>query len=431
VTYGGGQIARLASIIILTRLLSPELFGIMLIVNSVRTGIDLLSDVGVTQTIVQNKNAENPDFYNTAWTLKSIRGLFIWIFCAVAASAIAHFYNSPILRSVFPVAALYFVLDGFTSVSLSLMQKRMQVIALNLLGFLNELIPGILLVVLAYFYRSIWSLIIGLLIAQAVRMVISFFVLNDVRVKFHISKQYLREIIQFGRWIFLSSAIYFLSGNFDRLYLGKVAPLGLVGVYGITRSMSDMIDTLVGRLCGYIVFPYISSSSEKPKDLLHREIGSVRLQLLFLSAISIGAFAAVADLPVKFIFDQRYHAAAGWLPITTLGVWFSILCNMNEAFLLGFGKPQYAALGNAAKLGWLVVALPFAYTSFGFYGVVLAIAASNFFRCIPLGFGQIRTRFSFLTQDASLTCIMFLIFGSLVWLRWHFGFGVAFEKTNG
>src|SRR5262249_4723402 len=255
-TYGAGQVVRLASTIILARLLSPELFGIMLVVNSVRTGIDLLSDLGVTQNIVQNNHAENPDFYNTAWTLKLIRGVLIWILCVIAASPIAHFFNSSILESVFPVAALYFVFEGFSSVSLSLMQKRMQVVALDVLGFLYELIQGIALVVLAYFYRSIWSLIIVLLIANAIKMVISFFVLNDVWVRFHISMQYLREIIQFGRWIFLSSTIYFLAGNFDRLYLGKAAPLDLVGVYGITRSVSDMIDTLVGRLCGYIVFPY-------------------------------------------------------------------------------------------------------------------------------------------------------------------------------
>ena len=44
--FGAGQFVRLVSSIILTRLLTPELFGIMTIVNSVKAGIDLISDVG-------------------------------------------------------------------------------------------------------------------------------------------------------------------------------------------------------------------------------------------------------------------------------------------------------------------------------------------------------------------------------------------------
>ena len=60
VTYGLAQFVRLVAVIILTRLLTPELFGIMAIVNSVRTGIDLISDVGFGQSLVQNKNAERP-----------------------------------------------------------------------------------------------------------------------------------------------------------------------------------------------------------------------------------------------------------------------------------------------------------------------------------------------------------------------------------
>src|SRR5262245_43506231 len=58
--FGVGQALRLLTNIVLARLLAPELFGIMIIINSVRTGIDLVSDVGIGQSIVQNRNAEDP-----------------------------------------------------------------------------------------------------------------------------------------------------------------------------------------------------------------------------------------------------------------------------------------------------------------------------------------------------------------------------------
>ena len=42
--------------------------------------------------------------------------------------------------------------------------------------------------------------------------------------------------------------------NFDRLFLGMAAPLALLGVYGIARSLSDPIGALVVRLCSYVFF---------------------------------------------------------------------------------------------------------------------------------------------------------------------------------
>ncbi len=75
---------RLATSVVLTRLLAPELFGIMVIFNSLKAGIELLTDVGIGQSIIYNRNAEDPDFYNTAWTLAAIRGVILWVLaCAV------------------------------------------------------------------------------------------------------------------------------------------------------------------------------------------------------------------------------------------------------------------------------------------------------------------------------------------------------------
>ena len=75
--------------------LSPELFGIMAIVNSLRTGVDLVSDVGISQNIIHNKNADDPRFYNTAWTLQLIRGFVLWVACSLAAVPLAHFFDAP------------------------------------------------------------------------------------------------------------------------------------------------------------------------------------------------------------------------------------------------------------------------------------------------------------------------------------------------
>ena len=83
--YGGSQIIRFVTTMALTRLLAPELFGIMLIVNTIRTGVELLSDIGIAQSVIRSPDGERPAFYNTAWTLQILRGGLIALVCAGAA----------------------------------------------------------------------------------------------------------------------------------------------------------------------------------------------------------------------------------------------------------------------------------------------------------------------------------------------------------
>ena len=426
--FGGAQVVRLVSYVILTRLLTPEIFGIMTIVNSVRTGVDLITDVGVGQNIVQNKNAEDPDFYNTAWTLKILRGFLLWIISAAVAIPIAHFYDSSVLAVIIPVAALYFIFEGFAYISPYLLQKRLQVTAVNVLLLIFEIITDAALVILAYFYRSIWAMVVGIVIGSVARMAISFFVLKDVQIRLFISKKYTAQILHFGKWVFLTSIIYFLSMNFDRLYLGKVVPFALLGIYGVARSVSNMMVSLVTQLCGLIVFPYIASASTASKEELHRKLGSVRPKLLLITAVGLAGFAAIADVPVKIIYDARYQAAAQMLPLLVLGVWFSTLCSINESVLLGYGRPQYISASNAFKFAWLLIGLPTAFALYGIYGIIIAVSVSDLFRYLPLVVGQIRMRFSFISQDIILTAVMFALFVFFVWLRWWLGLGVALSN---
>src|ERR1700691_4124047 len=95
--YGLGQLLRIATNIALARFLAPEIFGIMVIVNALKYGVDLIADVGIGQNLIYNKNAEDPEFYNTAWTLQLIRGLLLFIAGIAAALPVAALYHAPIL----------------------------------------------------------------------------------------------------------------------------------------------------------------------------------------------------------------------------------------------------------------------------------------------------------------------------------------------
>ena len=72
--YGMSQALRMGCNLILTRLLFPEAFGLMTLVNTVLIGLGMFSDVGTNQSVIQNERGEDPAFLNTAWTIHIIRG---------------------------------------------------------------------------------------------------------------------------------------------------------------------------------------------------------------------------------------------------------------------------------------------------------------------------------------------------------------------
>jgi O-antigen/teichoic acid export membrane protein len=425
--FAAAQILRLVTNILLARLLAPQLFGVMQIFYSLRTGADLLTDVGMGQNIIYNKNAADPEFYNTVWTLQLIRGCALWlIFCAISFS-VASFYRSEILRLVMPVASLTFILGSLTSTSPFFLQKRMQYATLTkfeiTVGVLSALAP----IVIAYFSPTIWALVFGSLAGTTASMIGSHFILPDIRQRFLISARYVGEILSFGKWIFASSIIYFFSTNFDRLYLAKIVTLDLLGVYGIARALSELVSGFVLRIGSNVIFPFISSHSNMPRTELRTQLLPIRMRFLLISGLGLSLFAALADLLIEILYDQRYQAASWMLPILIVGAWFSILANLNESTLLGLGKPHYSAIGNGVKFAFLVLGLTVGVSKFGILGGVVVVAAADIWRYFPLLVGQTREHFSFGQQDLFCTIIVFGLIALCEWLRWTMGLNTSFS----
>ena len=413
--------------VILTRLLAPQLFGLMVIVNTVRVGIELFSDLGIGQNIIYSKSASEPDYYNTAWTLQVIRALLLWLIIVAAAVPFARFYNEPILVSLLPITGLSTIFLGLASVSTQIAQKRLQFGRYNFFQLIVAFLSSAILVVFAYFNRMVWSLVFGGVASGALYMIGSYFLLPDIKQKFQISRKYLWEILHFGKWITLSSVVYFLSTNFDRLYFAKVVPLGMLGVYGIARSISELVNLTAGRLGNSVVFPFVASHVDTPRETLRSGLASIRSRFLLLAAFGCSLMIAGADLAIRMLYDQRYQAAGWMVPVLLVGSWFSIVATLNELTLLGLGSPSYMAVSNSLKFVLLLVGLPLSFRLHGFAGAVMVLSLIEACRYFPIWVGQKRQRFSYARQDLAITFAMVLMIVLWEALRWSLGLGTSFE----
>jgi len=68
----------------MTRLLAPDMFGLMALAGIFILGLNLLSDIGLKQILIQNKRSDD-QFVNTVWTMQVIRGWLIWLFSIIVS----------------------------------------------------------------------------------------------------------------------------------------------------------------------------------------------------------------------------------------------------------------------------------------------------------------------------------------------------------
>jgi len=382
-TYGAVQFLRLLNNVILTRLLEPSVFGLMSLVVAIRVGMELVSDLGVTQNIVSNPRGHEPRFYDTAWTLHASRNLVLAVLCFLLAGAFADLFGHPELALILPVASLFFVLSGLGSTTGAVLHKQLRVARLGAFEIGLAAVTIVAQVGAALVFRNVWAIVVGMMITSAVTLVTSYLFIPGTRHRFMVDPQSARELLHFGKWVFFSSIVYFFAMNFDRLYFARQITLAELGIYGIARNLAEVISQLVTRASGFVLYPTVAAAGLGPLQL-RRKLLRGRRTLLLGAAVALGTFMALSDVIVGILYDPRYHEAGAILPILCVGVWFGILTATNDSILMGLSRPAYPALSNAAKLLTYIIGAPLAFHFFGFMAAVAIIAAGEIVKYIVL-----------------------------------------------
>lgn len=375
--YGTSQILRFASNLILTRLLVPEYFGLMAVVNTLRIGIELFSDIGIPQVIINSKHGEEPVFLNTAWTLGVIRGFVIWLFCLLLTWPMAQFYQDDRFLWLVPVIAISSIIDGFGSSSIHTLQRHIDLGRLTIFNLTLQILGLLTLIILAYLHPSILALVIGVLLGSLYRTIGSYWLIPGYSNRFAWSQDAVKEILSFGKWMFLASGITFLNEQSDRIILAKLLSFKLLGVYTIAYSLAAIPREIIKTLSHRVILPAIASQLDLPRSILRTKIIYQRRFLLMGFAVLIATLVSLGDLVIGLLYDNRYKEATWMMPILCCGIWISVLFYTINPALLALGKPLYSAQSNLAGFVVIGIGLPLGFFYAGTVGAIIVIALSD------------------------------------------------------
>ena len=406
--FGFLQVVRLVTQIVLARLLAPEMFGLMLLVNTLRTGAELLSDIGIGQSVVRSQNGDDPVFLNVAFTVQVVRGLFLTALMAALAYPMASLYDEPQLLIIMLAVSPIFLISGLRSPALFIVQRHIRLRARAKYDVVTVVFQCAFTIVLAWYLENVWALVLGLVVSTAFSTLLSFFVARGYQPRLSWRKDHFLEIFHFGKWIFLGTALYFVATSFDRLYFVAALSLSLAGVYGIARTFSELLSALAQRIGNQLVFPKVAALQDRRAELAPR-LRKARAQALVSIAVLAGVGVAGSDAFILFAYDARYHAAAIMIPILLIAVWFGMLSFFSESMLLGCSRPIPGAIANGAKFAVLLVGLPLSIAAGDFMYALGVIVLSEIARWLAIAPAARSEGFARIRDDVLLTFLMLAV----------------------
>jgi O-antigen/teichoic acid export membrane protein len=180
-----------------------------------------------------------------------------------------------------------------------------------------------------------------------------------------------------GIWLFFSSLMMFAAGQADRLILGQLVPLGMVGIYGLAAAAAMIPAALLSQIAANVIFPVLCRASGDRRKM-HGEYQSMRRHVVALGGFLLTGLCAGGPLIVSVMYAPGY-ADAGWiLRWLTAGLWFgSVLHLGRDAAVLATGKAQFHAFASGSKLVGVAIALPLGFNALGFEGAVIAYAVAD------------------------------------------------------
>ncbi len=371
------------SAIVLSRILEPRDFGLFAFAMAIVTFLQGITQTGFDSALIQRQ--EYPEKYlNTAWTFELLRSLALFLLIFATAPLIGSFLDDervvPVLRAV----SFSLVFWGLRNNAVIFFRKnfdfRKQFI-LDVLPILGNMVVALML---AFLWKNVWALIIGIIV-QFITMCLISYLLHPYRPKFEFNVHKAKSLFNFGKWILSTAIIVMIREQGLNIFVGKYLGMDMLGFFNRAKIFSTNIFQQFVNITWSVGYPAYAHIQNDKNRLKKNYIESLKIMYVIGIPLAGVMFFLSKDFIRIFLTDK-------WLPISPLIQFLCIQSILNiistPAFILyqAIGRPDIGAKISAFGVFILgVIILPFSYI-WGIKGVVIALFLSSLvsepFMCI-------------------------------------------------
>lgn len=370
----------LISIVILARLLVPEDFGIVAMATSVVAFLELATAFSFDVQLIQKQDTDRSHF-DTAWTLNVLFYIGLTIALILLAEPAAAFYQEERLTSVIYVLAAGFLIKGFESNGVVHFRKELD-FQKDFILMLSRKLAGFLIAIpLAFYFRSYWALIFGIVAGNLVGLLLTY-ILHPFRPKFGLSQS--RGMLNFSKWLVLNNVINFLRLRSPDFVIGRISGSASLGLFSIAHEIATLPTTELVAPINRAVFPGYSKLAGNLQLLRNSYLDVLGIIAFLALPAGLGIYV-IAEPLVDLVLGEEWAAAAPLVAMLAIyGAANAIRTNSGSIFF-AMGKPQLmAVIGTLNILILVTLAVPLAYFH-GPMGVALSYVVA-FTLILPVTF---------------------------------------------
>lgn len=371
---GGQFFIQFLSVVILSRFLSPEEYGIYGIMAIFIAISELLIDSGFGGALVQKKDVKQIDI-NTLFVTNLVISLVLYFILFFAAPYIAIYYKIPELSLYIRVLGITIMFYSLTIVHITLLQKDLKFKKSANITVISTSLSVSFAVLIANFGGGIWALIFQPLL-MSIFMASILWTIERRNISIQFSKDSFRELWSFGSKLLAANLLNTIYSNFTTSVIPKISSIRNSGLYYQASRLNTIPNSMLQMTIDKAAFPVLTKESCSENVLKKaRELN------LVINSITYSLFPFLSLFAVEIIFiilGRQWCEAASYLSILAWGGWGFMYQVLSRNIFKSVGDTKTILRVDMFKtlIGLIVLGLS---TIFGVMFLIWGITLSMYF----------------------------------------------------
>lgn len=339
IIVAGGKYANIACAfianIILSRLLTPEDFGIIAVVTVFSTFFSLFSDMGFGAGVIQNKNLNRDDENN----IFSITIYISLVLCAIfffLSYGIAAWYADDVYILVGKLLSLSLMFSTANMIPSALMMKEKRFVEVGIRSIVIAVITYSVTILLAVCGLKYYALVAQSIISNGVLFLWNW-KSSKLRFVFRPKMSSLRKILSFSTYNFLYDLINYFSRNLDNVLTGKTMGSIALGFYNKAYTLMLYPTNYLTNVITPILHPVLSEYQDDKNYIYKQYIKIFKLLLCLGMFFTIGCFSASNEI-VRILYGPQWNEAAKCVHILSWTISVQMVCASCTSIFRSLGR---------------------------------------------------------------------------------------------
>ena len=372
----------MGSMVVLARLLAPEVYGLVAMVTAVTGFVALFRDLGLSMATVQRPRITHAQVSTLFWLNLGL-GTGVAVLTALLAPVLAWFYREPRLLWITVALAGTFVISGAAVQHVALLKRQMNFMALAVADVGSLAVGSAVGIVAALAGMNYWALVVMQVVSAAVYSAVAV-ASGRWMPGPPVRGAGVMSMVKFGGHFTASNVLHYLGRNMDNVLIGRVWGAASLGIYTKAYGLLLLPMNQLLMPVSSVAIPALSRVGDDPVRLRRtylmvlEKVALVSMPLVAVMAVTADWLVLVALGP-QWIGAARIFQVLGLVaivqPVAATASWLFIAAGRSDQLM------RWSIFGNALVLVAIVAGLPW-----GPLGVAVSYALSGLLVRTPLMF---------------------------------------------